>query len=146
MLTRIKLTTSNLTKISSDLELTMYDAQDDESLWCSLEIIDNSTGSTIREDYISRDSLDEEYVYSGWCIWDPIHDQYYDNEEIYFPTLLDAVDEYKDRIGDEWDRYELQLTTQTQSRYIETLTKVPGSEALDEYKSYMRYRKEGSRC
>lgn len=145
MLTRIKLTTSNLTKISSDLELTMYDAQDDESLWCSLEIIDNTTGSTIREDYISRDSLDEEYVYSGWCIWDPIHDQYYDNEEIYFPTLLDAVDEYKDRIGDEWDRYELQLTTQTQSRYIETLTTVPGSEALDEYNSYIKAREE-SRC
>lgn len=145
MLTRIKLTTSNLTKISSDLELTMYDAQDDESLWCSLEIIDNTTGSTIREDYISRDSLDEEYVYSGWCIWDPVHDQYYDNEEIYFPTLLDAVDEYKDRIGDEWDRYELQLTTQTQSRYIETLTTVPGSEALYEYNSYIKAR-EGSIC
>lgn len=145
MLTRIKLTTSNLTKISSDLELTMYDAQDDESLWCSLEIIDNSTGSTIREDYISRDSLDEEYVYSGWCIWDPVHDQYYDNEEIYFSTLLDAVDEYKDRIGDEWDRYELQLTTQTQSRYIETLTTVSGVDALDEYKSYIKAR-EGSKC
>lgn len=145
MLTRIKLTTSNLTKISSDLELTMYDAQDDESLWCSLEIIDNTTGSTIREDYISRDSLDEEYVYSGWCIWDPVHDQYYDNEEIYFPTLLDAVDEYKDRIGDEWGRYELQLTTQTQSRYIETLTTVSGLDALDEYKSYIKAR-EGSRC
>jgi hypothetical protein len=122
----------------------MYDAQDDESLWCSLEIIDNSTGSTIREDYISRDSLDEEYVYSGWCIWDPVHDQYYDNEEIYFPTLLDAVDEYKNRI-EEWDRYELQLTTQTQSRYIETLTTVSGLDALDEYKSYNKYREE-SRC
>lgn len=138
MLTRIKLTTAFITKISSNLELTMYDAQDDESLWCSLEIIDNLTGGTIREDYISRDSAGEEYVYSGWCIWDPVHDQYYDNEEVYFQTLLDAVDEYKDRIGDEWDRYELQLVTQTQSNYIETLTKVPGSEALDEYRRYLK--------
>lgn len=146
MLTNIKVTTANINKIGSDLELLMYDAQDDESLWCSIEIIDNSTGESLRETYISRDSLDEEYVYSGWCIWDPVSDQYYDNEEVFFPTLPDVVDEYKDKIGDDWDRYELQLVSQTQSKYIRTLRTVSGLEALDEYKHYIRYRKEGSRC
>lgn len=145
MLTRIKLTTSNITKISSQLELTMYDAQDDESLWFSLEIIDDSTGAAIREDYISRDTVDDEYIYSGWCIWDPVLDQYYDNEEIYFPTMLDAVDEYKERIGNNWERYELHLTIQTRSRYIQTLTTIPGLAALDEYENYIKCR-EGSRC